>query len=74
MNGPINNPIDFNNLSTFFEVARLGNISHASKTLHLSQPAISLQLKMLEESLGQKLFQRERYGLALTEFGRSLPP
>lgn len=55
----------------FLEAARLGNISRASETLFVSQPALSLQIKRLEEELGCALFQREPQGVSLTDAGRA---
>ncbi len=63
--------LNYHHLLYFWTVARLGTIAAASKELHLSQPTISTQLKTLEESLGQKLFQRAGRRLALTDVGRS---
>jgi LysR family transcriptional activator of nhaA len=63
--------LNYHHLLYFWTVARLGTIAAASKELHLSQPTISTQLKTLEESLGQKLFQRQGRRLALTDVGRT---
>lgn len=54
----------------FLEVAKLGNISRAAQSLFVSQPALSLQIKRLEEELGCELFQREPQGVSLTDAGR----
>lgn len=61
--------IDLNLLKCFEVVAVKGGISAASTALHLSQPAISLQIKRLEEQVGKKLFDRHNRGLLLTTFG-----
>lgn len=61
--------LDLNLLTCFKVVAEKGSISHASSILHLSQPAISLQIKRLEEQIGKKLFDRHNRGLFLTKFG-----
>jgi LysR family transcriptional activator of nhaA len=50
-------------------VAKEGSIVKACEKLHLSQPTISNQLKTLEQSLGQKLFQRTGRQLVLTDMG-----
>ncbi|MFZ5442071.1 MAG: transcriptional activator NhaR [Myxococcota bacterium] len=63
--------LNYHHLLYFWTVARLGTIAAASKELLLSQPTISTQLKTLEESLGQKLFQRQGRRLVLTEVGRT---
>jgi len=62
--------LNYHHLLYFWTVARTGTIAAASKELHLSQPTISTQLKTLEESLGQKLFQRQGRRLALTDVGQ----
>lgn len=62
--------LNFHHLRYFFVVAREGSIAKASAVLHTSQPAISTQLRVLERSLGEKLFQKQGRGLALTETGR----
>lgn len=53
----------------FYEVASSGNISKASKKLHISQPAITKQIKNLEEYLNCKLFIRSQKGVSLTGEG-----
>ncbi len=61
--------MDLNLLRCFKVVAENESITEASKTLHLSQPAISLQIKRLEEQIGKQLFDRHNRGLSLTPFG-----
>lgn len=63
---------DLNLFRCFSVVAEAKSISEASKTLHLSQPAISLQIRRLEEQLGKKLFDRNNRGLSLTPIGNQL--
>lgn len=58
----------------FATVARLGNISAASKELYISQPAISKSIANLEQTLGTTLFVRTSRGVRLTEEGRILYP
>lgn len=53
----------------FYEVARKGSISKASQSLHISQPAITKQIKNLEEYLECKLFIRSQKGVSLTSEG-----
>lgn len=64
--------LNYHHLLYFWTTARLGSIAHASKELHLSQPTISTQIKLLEESLGTALLQREGRHLVLTEMGRTV--
>ena len=59
-------------LRYFLEIARIGNMSRAAETLHVSQPTLSKQMKELEEELGKKLFHRESAGLSLTDEGMLL--
>lgn len=59
----------FRQLSAFHTVARLGSVSRAAGELHLTQPAVSIQLKLLEESAGAPLLQREGRGVRLTTAG-----
>ena len=57
-------------LNYFVEAAREENISRAAAKLHVSQPAMSKQLKALEEELGKKLFKRSNYHIELTTEGQ----
>ena len=59
-------------LRYFLEIAREGNMSRAAESLHVSQPALSRQMKELETELGKKLFKRNSSGLSLTDEGRLL--
>ena len=59
-------------LRYFLEIARAGNMSRAAETLHVSQPALSKQMKDLEQELGKKLFRRGSAGLSLTDEGMLL--
>lgn len=56
-------------LNYFLAVAREENITKASQTLHISQPALSRQMMQLEEELGVKLFVRSNHRVVLTEEG-----
>ncbi|MFH1500028.1 MAG: LysR family transcriptional regulator [Verrucomicrobiota bacterium] len=62
--------LNYHHLRYFREIAREGNLTRAAEKLNLSAPALSIQLKQLEESLGHALFEREHGGLTLTEAGR----
>ncbi|CAM3477836.1 LysR family transcriptional regulator [Polaromonas hydrogenivorans] len=61
-------------LRAFVAVARHGNVSRAAERLHLSQPAVSLQLKGLAANTGLTLFTRTPQGLTLTRDGAALLP
>ncbi|MBF6057478.1 MULTISPECIES: LysR substrate-binding domain-containing protein [Thiomicrorhabdus] len=61
-------------LLTFAKVAELKNITLAAEALHRSQPAISGQLKALQEAFSQSLYVRKGMGIELTELGQSLLP
>ncbi|MEQ6916853.1 LysR family transcriptional regulator [Halomonas aquatica] len=65
---------DIQTLRAFVTVAREGSVSRAAERLHLTQPAVSLKLKLFQESLGLTLFQRRPRGLSLTEDGQALVP
>ena len=59
-------------LVTFAIVAKVGSLSEAAKTLRKSQPALSVQLKKLQETVGEPLYTRHRYGVTLTPTGEGL--
>ena len=59
-------------LRAFCEAARSGSISAAAKAVGLSQPAVSFQVRTLEEELGVVLFERKGRRLALTQVGERL--
>ncbi|MGB4343414.1 MAG: LysR family transcriptional regulator [Moraxellaceae bacterium] len=61
-------------LSAFMEVARTASFSQAAEHLHLTQPAVSKRISVLEESLGVSLFDRVSRQVSLTEAGRALLP
>lgn len=62
--------LNYHHLLYFWTVARRGSIAEAAGELHLTQPAISAQIKTLERSIGHKLFARRGRGLELTDVGR----
>lgn len=62
--------LNYRHLLYFWTVAREGSIARACRKLHLTQPAISAQIRQLENSMGEKLFEKSGRGLALTEAGR----
>lgn len=64
------NPLNYQHLLYFWVVAREGSIARATAVLHLTQPTISGQLKVLEGALGVQLFARKGRSLAITEAGQ----
>ena len=62
----------FTQLRAFHAVAQAGGYTRASKTLHVTQPTLSSQVKSLEESYGVRLFERRGRGVELTDLGRGL--
>lgn len=62
--------LNYHHLLYFWVTAREGSITKASAVLNLTQPTISGQISALEESLGEKLFEKSGRGLVLTEMGR----
>jgi LysR family transcriptional activator of nhaA len=68
----LNVPLDLNyhHLYYFWVSVRAGSLTAAARELHLSQSALSLQLKSLERSLGRRLLDRSRSGVLPTSDGR----
>ncbi|MFT6070017.1 MAG: LysR family transcriptional activator of nhaA [Bacteriovoracaceae bacterium] len=64
--------VNFNHLHYFLTIAREGTIVKASKKLHITQPALSHQLKNFELDLGKKLFDRKGRRLVLNDDGRQV--
>jgi len=64
--------VDFRQLKAFLTVAETGNVTRAAQLLNIVQPAVSRQIRLLEEDLGTQLFERGRHGMALTEAGKAL--
>ncbi|MEO5694053.1 MAG: LysR family transcriptional regulator [Usitatibacter sp.] len=62
--------LNFHHLRYFWAVAKEGNLTRAAAHLHVSQSALSAQIKLLEERLGQALFTRTGRNLQITEAGR----
>ncbi|MGU3412727.1 LysR family transcriptional regulator [Enterobacteriaceae bacterium C34A] len=63
--------VKIHQIRAFVEVARQGSIRGASRTLELSQPALTKSIKELEEGISAQLFIRRSKGVALTECGES---
>lgn len=62
--------LNYNHLRYFWAVAHNGNLTRAAEQLHVSQSALSLQIKKLEEQLGHELFDRTGRQLTLTGAGQ----
>ena len=64
--------MDIKQLIYFLTIAEEGNISKAAERLHMAQPPLSQQLKLLEEELGVILFQRNTRRMQITDAGQLL--
>ncbi|MEO8038743.1 MAG: LysR family transcriptional regulator [Betaproteobacteria bacterium] len=62
--------LNYRHLYYFWSVAKEGHLTRVASHLHVSQSALSAQIRQLEAQLGQPLFLREKRGLHLTEVGR----
>lgn len=61
--------LNFHHLHYFWVVAKEGHLTRAARQLHVSQSALSAQIRQLEQQLGHALFVREGRSLRLTEMG-----
>src|SRR6266700_604776 len=66
--------MELDHVEAFLAIARTGGFARGSAALHLSQPAASRRIKLLEAELGAPLFDRLGRGVALTEAGRAFLP
>jgi LysR family transcriptional regulator, nitrogen assimilation regulatory protein len=64
--------MDLKQLRAFVTVAETGNVTRASSLLNLVQPAVSRQLRLLEQDMGTELFDRSRHGMELTPSGKTM--
>lgn len=64
--------MNLHHLAVFHAIAKAGSVAAAAQELHISQPAISRELKTLENRLGVTLFDRMPRGMRLTEAGKVL--
>ncbi|SRR5258707_1331065 len=64
--------MEFAQLRTLIHVAELGSLSKAAARLNIAQPALSRQVRQLEEELGLRLFTRHGRGMVMTEHGREI--
>lgn len=66
------NRINYHHLYYFWRVASIGHLTQAAQKLHLSQSALSAQIKQLEGQIGQPLFDREGRKLVLSDLGNQV--
>lgn len=64
--------MDIRQIRAFLAIADTGSVTRAAELLHIVQPAVSRQLKLLEEDVEAPLFERNRRGMQLTEAGHIL--
>lgn len=64
--------MDIRQIRAFLAIADTGSVTQAAERLHIVQPAVSRQLKLLEDDVGAPLFERDRRGMQLTEAGHIL--
>src|SRR3954447_3667548 len=65
-------PAEADLLKTFVATYRAGSVTKAAAGLHLTQPAVSMQLQRLEARLGERLFERGPQGMVPTAAGHDL--
>lgn len=66
--------MNFHQLHIFYTVSERGSFSAAAQTLHMTQPAVTMQVQALEDYFGSKLFDRSSKKIILSEAGRTLMP
>src|ERR1700682_2705791 len=66
--------INLRQLRAFVSIGRLGSFTKAADALHATQPALSAQIRELEDALGVKLFDRSTRSVTLTQAGNDLLP
>ncbi|MBH5316774.1 LysR family transcriptional regulator [Paenibacillus sp. GSMTC-2017] len=66
--------LNFHQLHIFYMVAERGSFSAAAQSLHMTQPAVTMQVQSLEDYFGTKLLQRSTKRIELTDAGRALMP
>ena len=64
--------LNYHHLYYFWRVASIGHLTQAAEQLHVSQSALSAQIKQLENKIGQTLFEREGRRLVLTDVGKKV--
>jgi LysR family nitrogen assimilation transcriptional regulator len=63
--------VDLRQLTALVTVAEAGSVTGAARLLHMVQPAVTRQIRALEEELGVPLFDRTRHGMIPTAEGES---
>ncbi|MBP8102256.1 MAG: LysR family transcriptional regulator, partial [Burkholderiaceae bacterium] len=63
--------MDGRRLHYFLTVAKVGSLGRAAEVLHIAQPALSRQIRLLEEEIGVALMERSARGMQLTAAGRA---
>lgn len=66
--------MNLHHLSVFYAIAETGSLTASARKLHISQPALSRELKIFEDRLGVTLFERHPKGMRLTQAGEVLSP
>lgn len=66
--------LNLRDIRALVAVAEAGSFTRAAEKLHLSQPALTVQIRRLEEAVGTRLFDRNSRNVALTPAGRELLP
>jgi DNA-binding transcriptional LysR family regulator len=61
-------------VEAFLEIARQRNLSRAAGAMHVTQPALTTRIQLLERELGTPLFERSRRGMRLTDAGQAFLP
>ena len=64
--------LNYHHLLYFWLTVKAGSISAAAESLHLARPTVAAQIKELEKSVGNRLFEKKGRGLVLTEFGKQV--
>ena len=64
--------LNYHHLFYFWMVVKTGTFSSAAESLHLARPTVAAQIKELEKSFGEKLFEKQGRGMVLTEFGTQI--
>ena len=64
--------MELNKLYYFYIVAKHEHVTKAAEELHISQPALTKTIKLLEDSMGVQLFRKDKRNIKLTAFGKFL--